>query len=85
MAKKLSLNVLKVEGYEFSPQGYTAFAILSESHMSIHTWPEKDLIAFDLFCCREVKAEDVASALNSFLASKESRVYINMIDRNHHA
>ena len=85
IAKKLSLNVLKTEGYEFSPQGYTAFAILSESHMSIHTWPEKKLIAFDLFCCREIGLEDVEGALSSTLMAKESETVIKVIDRNIYA
>jgi S-adenosylmethionine/arginine decarboxylase-like enzyme len=53
--------------------------------MSIHTWPEKDLIAFDLFCCRDISLEDVTGALNSFLTSKKSRVAIDVLDRRVHS
>lgn len=37
--------------YEFTPQGFTAVCLLSESHISIHTWPEKDYAAVDIFTC----------------------------------
>ena len=33
-------TLLKVDSVKFDPQGVTAFAILAESHISIHTWPE---------------------------------------------
>ena len=34
-------KVLKIETQKFVPQGVTGFALLAESHISIHTWPEK--------------------------------------------
>lgn len=37
--------------YEFTPQGITAVCLLSESHISIHTWPEKKYAAVDIFTC----------------------------------
>jgi S-adenosylmethionine decarboxylase len=36
---------------KFDPQGVTAISLLSESHISIHTWPEKGEAAVDLFTC----------------------------------
>jgi S-adenosylmethionine decarboxylase len=35
----------------FEPQGVTAFALLAESHISIHTWPELGYAAIDIFTC----------------------------------
>ena len=32
---------LKIETQKFVPQGVTGFALLADSHLSIHTWPEK--------------------------------------------
>ncbi|UCG85941.1 MAG: adenosylmethionine decarboxylase [Gemmatimonadota bacterium] len=37
----------------FEPQGVTAFALLAESHISIHTWPELGYAAIDIFTCGE--------------------------------
>jgi len=35
----------------FEPQGVTSFALLAESHVSIHTWPELGYAAADIFTC----------------------------------
>lgn len=35
----------------FSPQGLTYIGLLSESHISIHTWPEKGNACIDIFTC----------------------------------
>lgn len=37
---------------KYSPQGVTAVAIIAESHISIHTWPEHNYAAIDIFTCR---------------------------------
>ena len=48
---KAELNILNEDFFEFTPQGLTAVLILSESHLSCHTWPEYNRVCFDLFCC----------------------------------
>lgn len=35
--------------HDFSPAGFTAVICLSESHLSIHTWPEHGLINLDIY------------------------------------
>ncbi len=45
------LNVVKQDSYAFDGHGLTGFYILSESHLSFHTWPENQYIAIDLFTC----------------------------------
>ena len=37
--------------HSFSPHGVTAAAILAESHLAIHTWPEHGYLGADLFYC----------------------------------
>ena len=44
-------TLLKIASHKFDPQGVTAFAILAESHISIHTWPENGYAAVDVFTC----------------------------------
>lgn len=44
-------TLLHLHAHRFSPQGVTAMAILAESHISCHTWPEIGYAAFDIFMC----------------------------------
>ena len=39
--------------YNFSPQGYTFLAVLSNSSISLHTWPEEKFISVEIFTCTE--------------------------------
>lgn len=44
-------TICKVSSYDFQPQGFTAFVVLAESHLSIHTFPEEKTCAIDCFTC----------------------------------
>ena len=37
--------------HAFQPHGVTALALLAESHISVHTWPETGYAAVDVFTC----------------------------------
>ena len=54
IAKKANVTVLEISKYQFEPQGFTLVALLAESHMSFHTFPEKNIISFDFFTCGTV-------------------------------
>lgn len=44
-------TLLREVSYKFDPQGVTALGLLAESHISIHTWPERQYAAVDVFTC----------------------------------
>ena len=44
-------TLLALNSHKFEPQGITAVALLSESHISIHTWPEDGSCAVDVYTC----------------------------------
>ena len=44
-------ELLDITSHKFSPFGVTAVALLAESHISIHTWPEKLMAVCDVFTC----------------------------------
>ena len=44
-------TILRIFGHKFEPQGVTLLALLSESHASIHTWPQIGYAAIDLYTC----------------------------------
>tara|TARA_B100001063_G_scaffold158533_1_gene147863 strand:+ start:487 stop:822 length:336 start_codon:yes stop_codon:yes gene_type:complete len=52
-ATLLDLNV-----YKFEPQGVTGFALIAESHISIHTWPERGTAVCDIFTCGDGSLSD---------------------------
>ncbi len=59
-AKIANAKVLNLVSNKFEPQGVTAIALLAESHLSIHTWPEEHYSAVDIFTCGKNMKPDVS-------------------------
>ena len=57
------LTILKEAEHAFTPQGCTFLFLLSESHLSLHTFPERNYIAFDLYTCREYPDDTVYTSI----------------------
>ena len=69
-AKLAKATVLNLISNKFEPQGVTAIALLAESHISIHTWPESNYSAIDIFTCGqnmipELSSQYLIEALNA--------------------
>ena len=60
-AKSANASVLNLISNKFEPQGVTAIALLAESHLSIHTWPESHYSAVDIFTCGKNMKPKIAS------------------------
>jgi S-adenosylmethionine decarboxylase len=70
-------TLLQEVKYEFSPQGITAVCLLSESHISIHTWPEKAYAAVDIFTCGDHTApERACNYMANALESEQPKIRI---------
>lgn len=66
---------LKFTFHAFSPYGITGVALLAESHIAVHTWPEFSYIALDIFTCGEKsKPENALKFLREALRPKDIRV-----------
>lgn len=50
-ARRARSTALAISSHKFSPYGITAFVLLAESHISMHSWPEKNYLAVDIFTC----------------------------------
>ena len=50
-AKAANLTIVEENFHKFSPIGISGVLILSESHLTIHTWPEYKYVAIDCFTC----------------------------------
>lgn len=59
-AEASGATVLSVQSKQFEPQGATVLVLLSESHLSIHTYPERGFAALDCYTCGETVDPQVA-------------------------
>jgi S-adenosylmethionine decarboxylase len=51
-------TLLHIHLHHFTPSyGISGVAVLAESHISVHTWPERNFAAFDIFMCGDAKPE----------------------------
>jgi S-adenosylmethionine decarboxylase proenzyme len=49
-------TLLDLCSHRFEPHGATVVALLAESHISVHTWPEQGAAAADIFTCGDGQA-----------------------------
>jgi S-adenosylmethionine decarboxylase len=51
-------TLLHIHLHHFTPSGgISGVAVLAESHISVHTWPENGYAAFDVFMCGAARPE----------------------------
>tara|TARA_Y100001968_G_C19437880_1_gene760845 strand:+ start:1236 stop:1721 length:486 start_codon:yes stop_codon:yes gene_type:complete len=59
-ARQAGATLINLITHPFHPQGVTGLALLAESHISIHTWPEQGYAAVDVFTCGEHTMPEIA-------------------------
>jgi S-adenosylmethionine/arginine decarboxylase-like enzyme len=84
ICKKHNFGIIKELSHEFIPIGHSILFLLSESHISIHSFPEKKHLSFDLYTCREYDNDNEYNEIyheiiRFFDASNDSNLQI--IDR----
>jgi S-adenosylmethionine decarboxylase len=60
-------QILNEVQYKFEPIGCSILFLLSESHLSIHTFPEKKHMSFDIYTCRQYKDNTVYNEIYQYL------------------
>jgi len=78
------LTVVGDSFHQFEPQGVTGTVLLAESHLAIHTWPERDGATLDVYVCNftsdnTAKAESVYKTL--IAALKPADVLVERLQR----
>jgi len=61
--KRSGLHAILIKSHQFDPTGYTAVAMLTESHITLHTWPEHGTVLVDVFTCGDPRAAEKAFIL----------------------
>lgn len=70
-------TLLHLHIHQFTPTGgLSGTAILAESHINVHTWPERSFAAFDVFMCGNTQPEKVESVIAS--AFKPDRLDVEL-------
>jgi len=80
IAKAADVTILNISKYKFEPQGFTILALLAESHISFHTFPEKGIISFDFFTCGKVNPSIALEVIKKEF--KYKRLSIKEFDRD---
>lgn len=74
-AKIAEATIVEVAFHEFNPFGISGIVVIAESHLSIHTWPEYEYAAVDIFTCGNIlKPEKAVKYLIERLQSKNPSV-----------
>lgn len=68
-------TLLHIHLHRFTPYGgVSGVAVLAESHISVHTWPENGYAAFDIFMCGDAEPEKAAAVLERALSPQRTEV-----------
>lgn len=84
ICSKYDFCILNKVEHIFEPIGCSIIFLLSESHISIHTFPEKQHISLDIYTCRKYNDNRVYNEIYDFLSEKldsSSESTCNIIDR----
>jgi S-adenosylmethionine decarboxylase len=74
-AQEVGATVVGESFHRFSPQGVTGILAIAESHISIHTWPELEYAAADIFACGSTfRPIEAAGILVEKLESRDPEV-----------
>ncbi len=73
-AKKVEAIILSSYFHKFSPQGVTGIVSIAESHLAIHTWPEYNYAALDIFTCGSMDAGRAGDYVARSLGSQRTKI-----------
>lgn len=75
-ASAAGATVVQTVVHRFAPQGVSGVAVLEESHLSIHTWPEAGYAAVDVFTCGGCTPLGAHEVLVEVLMSSRSEIML---------
>ena len=85
MVRVCGMHELSVHSHRLQPQGISVVAMLAESHLSIHTWPEHGAALADIFTCGTWPSEvsDIATRFVTLLNGNISESSWKIFERGH--
>ena len=75
--KQTNTTLLFENFHHFQPSGITGVACLAESHISVHTWPEDNYAAFDIFVCGDAQPDVAISIVKQYFGGTEQTTLLH--------
>jgi len=79
-AEKANMKIIGEDAHQFEPQGESIVILIAESHISIHTWPERSYAAVDVFSCGAPDSAYIA-AIEIIRALSPEHYRVQIVDR----
>ena len=79
MTKIMPPYVFRYDAENPQDWGISGFVLIAESHISIHTFPEKNYFSLDIFSCKNFDSEQAISYISNLFATEKSE--IKLLDR----
>jgi len=67
----VQITVVDSSFKQFEPIGVTGIYLLEESHLSIHTWPELDFAAIDIFSCSTLDVKEIKKTISTYFGTSD--------------
>lgn len=74
MTKIMPPYVFRYSGLKPEDWGVSGFVLIAESHISIHTFPEKLYLSVDIFSCKEFNREKAVEDIKRFFAIEKAEI-----------
>jgi S-adenosylmethionine decarboxylase len=65
-AEAANVTIVNRVFHQFQPVGVTGCLVLAQSHLSVHTWPELNYVAFDLLACGQIDIEKIIQVFDAY-------------------
>lgn len=79
-ATRCGSTIIEYHFHQFSPLGVSGVILIAESHISVHTWPESEFVAVDIFTSGQKMKPEVAIEILEEAFSAE-RVHVMKVTR----
>lgn len=74
--KHSGASLVDIISYEFDNGGFTLVALLKESHVSLHAYPEKQAMFIDVFTCGKIEPMGIIVDINKFFMPAQKKIKI---------
>jgi len=75
-AEKSRATILTSSFHQFKPVGVSGFILITESHFSIHTWPDDRFAAVDIFTCGHMEVQAAIDEMKRAFSAQNAKVQV---------